>query len=231
MEDGFAVAPEVRHFHNIMRRSKSNRHTPDLDWFVGQAERLTIRRNDTFLACYPQLLQAFASLKPTEQDDHFVLAVHAVYGWMPTMLDLSFSASSGHLRALRVLTDAGSPDDQRIGAVDVLQSCVGTVPKTRRDLVTKRGKSLVGVSKLLHFLMPAYWPIWDRRVAAVWPLRRPLAKSYLAYAEELRGLSRRECNVGQTVNAKLASAGYSGEVTDLRAFEMLLFYSGKEAGG
>lgn len=190
--------------------------------------RFSPHRDDTFLACYPRLLRAFAALDPIERDTDFVLAVHAVYGWMPAMLDLHLPEGSGHREALGHLIASASKEKQ-IHALGTLAGCIGTVPKLRKGKWTSRGKSLVGVSKLLHFLRPDHWPIWDRRVAAVWPLARPLPESYWQYSEELRNLADASSGVADEVNAKLAEVGLPDPVTHLRALEMLLFYGGKAA--
>lgn len=205
---------------------------PSPEWFASQADALELRPHDTFLLNYPNLLRAFAALDPIHKPQDFVLGAHAVYGWMPTMLDLSMTDAAKVQKALKLLLYDNPNRTASVAALRTLEAAIGTVPKQRRDKttgtlkLTARGKSIVGVSKLLHFLAPDRWPIWDRRVAAVWPLTGLRADGFWTYADALGAMAKADIKVTRQVNRKLSAAGYE-KVGGLRAFEMLLFYGGK----
>ena len=81
----------------------------------------------------------------TEQD--LVIGSNFTYGWMPTILNFK------------------SADFQL--AVDALNRAKATARISSTDLMVLKGlinNSLVGVSKLLHFINPQVYAIWDSRV-------------------------------------------------------------------
>jgi hypothetical protein len=103
-----------------------------------------------------QLLAHIAALPTPLEMVHAVVCVHIVYGWMPTILDplgVSKAVDENANRLLEVLNAARSAKEPRL---------------TDDDLGLLRGfanNSTVGASKLLHFLNPCVYPIWDSRVA------------------------------------------------------------------
>jgi hypothetical protein len=70
---------------------------------------------------------------------------YMVYGWMPTMLRIK-----GPTEPIYELALAG-----RSGNVGVLEL---------QNCATSLNNSLVGTTKLLHFVAPEVYPIWDSRV-------------------------------------------------------------------
>ncbi|MCA2019086.1 hypothetical protein LDJ79_23460 [Vibrio tritonius] len=81
----------------------------------------------------------------TEQD--LVLGANFTYGWMPTILNFK---SREFVKSLEILNKAKS--SERISTDEIL---------TLKSLINN---SLVGVSKLLHFVNPYIYAIWDSRV-------------------------------------------------------------------
>jgi len=81
----------------------------------------------------------------TEQD--LVIGSNFTYGWMPTILNFK-------------------SDDFDL-AVTALNRAKATARISNADLIVLKGlinNSLVGVSKLLHFINPQVYAIWDSRV-------------------------------------------------------------------
>jgi len=81
----------------------------------------------------------------TEQD--LVIGSNFTYGWMPTILNFKsdeFDLAVAALNRARATTRISSPD------LMVLKGLINN--------------SLVGVSKLLHFINPQVYAIWDSRV-------------------------------------------------------------------
>ncbi|MDG1204649.1 MAG: hypothetical protein P8N51_04695 [Pseudomonadales bacterium] len=81
----------------------------------------------------------------TEQD--LVVGANFTYGWMPTILNFK---SDEFAAAVSILNEAKRPE--RISNENI---------QTLKRLVNN---SLVGVSKLLHFVNPEVYAIWDSRV-------------------------------------------------------------------
>jgi hypothetical protein len=81
--------------------------------------------------------------------DNFYIGVYFTYGWMPTIPEIKLSDPKRLLACLNFVK-AGNllPDD---------------------DLLFLKGavnNSIVGGSKLLHFIRPDIYPIWDSNIAA-----------------------------------------------------------------
>lgn len=201
-----------------------------IEWFDARVTEVSFSRNDTYLTSYPLLLEAFSRTDPGNAED-FVLLAHAVFGWMPRILDLSFPPGerSGILSALKALSHKDSRDDaEDKKRIEILWNHIGTLARDG----SIRGRSIVGVSKLLHFCYPDEWPIWDRTVANEWREgKNALDKvhAYQVFACKLRGLAASGGNaIANTVNQKLEDAGYDYKAGTLRALEMVLYYTGKK---
>jgi hypothetical protein len=87
---------------------------------------------------------------------------------------------------------------------------------------------VVAASKILHFLAPARFPIWDSRVAKMWgrlPNGPRAPEHYLDFTTACHHFStaqpgRQACNV---FRRRAAQAGYTYPMTDMRAIELILF--------
>lgn len=135
----------------------------DLAPFVAEWENQQ-HNSDQYLAGYWPLLSY--GEKVASRDDLIVLA-HAVYGWMPTILDhFEFSETFPASTFLADVRSGVLPDEPVVNG------------------------SWIGTSKLLHFLAPTIWPIWDRRVAVHFGLRhfsqQNKREAYSSYASFLR---------------------------------------------
>ncbi|CUH76783.1 hypothetical protein TRM7557_01059 [Tritonibacter multivorans] len=81
-------------------------------------------------------LCAFGARVETAED--LMVLGHATYGWMPTILKDHENLKTANINAIR----AGEVPDKPL-----------------------LNTSWVGTSKLMHFLAPDVWPIWDSRIA------------------------------------------------------------------
>lgn len=115
-------------------------------------------KNDAYSKAYVSLLKHFRGLTRIDWDAALV-GLHIVYGWMPTIPDLNLAFES-------------KIDKQRI--ISILEKIrEGGVPDANevKEVSGFTNNSVIGVSKLLHFLNPEKCPIWDQRVARIflWP--------------------------------------------------------------
>ena len=164
----------------------------------------------SYIACYPHILNFFARKGPLTDSD-VVIGTHVVYGWMPRVLTLRFSGQTlakAAEKAAEVLEAARQGMVLRDDKLALL-----------RDLINN---SLVGTSKLLHFLAPDTYAIWDKKVS-VFVCGKDKSKSikeYQNYLKELRSISHQEgfSEFHASVNRKL---GY--EVSALRAIELVMY--------
>ena len=81
----------------------------------------------------------------TEQD--LVIGANFAYGWMPTIMNFK---SNDFEKALDILNKARGSERISSDEILILKSLINN--------------SLVGVSKLLHFVNPEIYAIWDSRV-------------------------------------------------------------------
>lgn len=105
----------------------------------------------SYATSYRQLLKIGAS---TIDETAFVQAAHMVYGWMPKVLNLGkgehpFTSQEAAAILEKVRRSGYALSD------DELLRLKATV-----------GNSIVGLSKLLHFVSPEQYAIWDSRVYA-----------------------------------------------------------------
>jgi hypothetical protein len=77
-----------------------------------------------------------------------------VYGWMPTMLRLKGSVDSVYKAAYAAREGRLNPE--------IIDACSATL-----------NNSLVGTTKLIHFIAPTLYPIWDSRVYRALYGKRP----------------------------------------------------------
>ncbi len=130
-----------------MSRQKSRHHYPVPDTVL----HLNLPKGAAttgYATSYPHLLQALVG-RPIDAAGYVAVA-HMVYGWMPTVLELRtrsavpFADEAAILESVR--NGAALSEDQ----LDQLKASINN--------------SIVGVSKLLHFLCPHRYAIWDSKV-------------------------------------------------------------------
>ena len=170
---------------------------------------------------YPCLVEHFAKLhNPTWCDA--IVALHIVYGWMPTIPGT----------ALRTVPTWEC--EQRENLLRILERASSGETLTHDDVVSVQSfcnRSVIGASKLLHFLCPGQNPIWDRNVARVFAPELP--QNYPALNNVKRWLIFRdrllEC-IGDTevlgiVEELRQLQPDLNNVSALRIVELVLFYA------
>lgn len=176
--------------------------------------------NDPVLPVYPSLLAQFAQWRTVTWDDA-VVALHIVYGWMPTIPNLALPAGlqlAGKTRVESLLNQARTPNPLSANDLQFLMQNFAN-------------KSMIGLSKLLHFLAPDRYAIWDSRVAKVWfsprqvyPYFYNTPTVYLNYLAALSGWA----NIPQTATLRSSVRNLSPHlamVCDLRLLELVLFHA------
>ena len=163
--------------------------------------------SEQYLRTYPELLRSTTILAKEMGEDALPAIAHMAYGWMPTILKKFSDSQSdivGPATGCRSFEEASaliqSLDDSPIN------------------------NSWVGMSKVLHFINPEFFPIWDSRVAQHFGLKydyqinnRNHFLEYLTFVSE----NRKSDAVKRVQEAFVKEAGYS--VSDVRACEFILF--------
>jgi len=172
--------------------------------------RTPINRNDSFILSYRHILKYFSGLKKISDDD-LDRGAHMVYGWMPTILHLHPAEPCISLKGgAEILTKAKSETLTR-DEIAYLKCLINN--------------SVVGTSKLLHFVAPNHYAIWDSKVCSFvhgFNNRRRAnnVERYLEYLELLKSLMKdsRFKSFHAVVNKE---CGY--HVSALRALELRMF--------
>lgn len=178
-----------------------------------------VDRDDSYILSYPHILSYFSRLAAFDAAD-LVRGAHMVYGWMPTILELRVASS-------RVDLEVGAALLSRAKGVGTLTD--GEIA----SLSSLVNNSLVGASKLLHFVAPDRFAIWDSKIYAFVFEQRPhnyrvnRISGYRAYLEALRHVrsDARFARFHASVNTKV---GY--EVSPLRAIELVMFLNSPDVG-
>ncbi len=135
------------------------------------------------------------------------------YGWMPIILKLR-NVSENMDTAVALLNAARHEDTLGVAELTILKHLVNN--------------SMVGPSKLLHFINPHSYAIWDRRVCRYLNAEGPpyyhvdSPDSYVAYLKLCKEISQdsRFPPIHASMNGKI---GYA--VTAFRALELIMFMS------
>jgi hypothetical protein len=168
---------------------------------------------ESFMFSYGHFVSFFHERTSLTLSD-FVIGAHFTYGWMPTILDFRPIDLQTCLTILnRVHSHQTIHDSELLTLASVMNG------------------SLVGVSKLLHFIDPNRFAIWDSnvceyvnsRIGGKWKVGE--LESYLNYQKLLRSLQ------GHSVVIELRNTlrhRFDGEVSDPRILEIVMFLTGRK---
>jgi len=176
--------------------------------------KLTVE-NASYIRSYPHMLEYFHDIPQLTAKD-VVVGAHMVYGWMPTIVHLNKNGAK--LEDVIPILQSAKDGDVALNTneLEVVKKCVNN--------------SIVGASKLLHFINPEQYPIWDSKIFRfAYPATEPHpnrvnnVKTYTVYRERLLKLMHhpRFLELHSHINQEL---GYS--VSGLRAFELAMFVGG-----
>ena len=171
-----------------------------------------IPTDKSYIISYPYILAYFQN-KDSYHEGDVVCGAHIVYGWMPTILDLYLKDKSLNLaKAAKLLTQVRQGYTLDDYELEVLTGLINN--------------SLVGTSKMLHFIAPEKYAIWDSKICQFYLKKKAhqyrinnvmTYKSYLSILSELQRDDRFPA-FHESVNNKL---GY--KVSGLRALELIIF--------
>jgi hypothetical protein len=181
-----------------------------VEQIVRDERKVQFQPNDSYLQSYPEFVAYFAGLEEITRHN-LIIAANFVYGWIPSILEFK---SQDFASAVAVLNEVKHG---------------GLIRK--QDLALLRGlidNSMVAVSKLLHFVRPDLYVIWDRRVYTYvngrysqYQIQKP--GNYLAFLDNCREIAHdtRFTPVHTSMNRKV---GY--EVSAYRALELVMYWNG-----
>lgn len=176
------------------------------------AEKFTVAENDSYIKTYPEFLKYFSSLERIERH-HLIISSHFVYGWMPTIIHLDLKDID---QILLLLNAVKSKQILNREEIQKLKSCINN--------------SLVGLSKLLHFINPINYAILDRRIFKYITDKKSQygidkAENYLAYLESLKNIIAHK---DYEDLHKLIENKFDYAISPMRAIEILMFETGRQ---
>ena len=120
--------------------------TPSIDDLIKRVDYFKELDNLTYDKSYVYFLKYFEN-KDTLTEEDLIISANFTYGWMPTILNFKSSNFSECVDILNI-----SKSKERLDKTEI---------ETLKNLINN---SLVGTSKLLHFINPDKYAIWDSRV-------------------------------------------------------------------
>lgn len=162
---------------------------------------------------YHHFIKFFADKKQLTEND-LIVSAYFSYGWMPTILNLNFQDVKDLEIPLQLLNKVKS----------------GTFLKSTDLEILKKlfNNSIVGTSKLLHFICPSNYLIWDSRVANYFGIKVykkvNSVEFYLRYLDFCHKLDK---NMVNEVHLNvIEKAPCMKDATTLRALEFVFFNKG-----
>lgn len=165
----------------------------------------------TYDVSYPEFLKYFSDIK-TITKHNLVIGINFTYGWMPTIFDFR---SDNFDEAIEILNNAK-------------KGLVPTVVQLE-SLKVLFNNSLVGTTKLLHFINPDKFAIWDSRVyyyltgGLAYNHRIGNCESYLSFLTFCEYLTQRK-EYDRIHNSICKKLGYS--MTKFRSVELIMYLNG-----
>lgn len=185
-----------------------------LDKFYKDGYNFKIQRDSDYLS-YPEFLKYFNDLKIITRHN-LTIGINFTYGWMPTIFDFR--------------------SDNFDEALDILNKAKSGIKPTADNLALLKGllnNSLVGTTKLLHFINPDNFAIWDSRVYRYLTNKEPYdnrignCNTYLDYLAFCDYLTKQQefSSLKKSIEKKV---GYS--MTALRVAELVMYANGTKQG-
>jgi len=178
--------------------------------FFSDGNGFEVQRRSDYLS-YQEFLRYFSDLK-TITRHNLIVGINFTYGWMPTIFKFR---SDRFDEALDILNRAKKGNKPTIDELNLLKELLNN--------------SLVGTTKLLHFINPDKFAIWDSRVYRYLTGKEPYekrigdGKAYLAYLDFCAYLTtQKEFKSMQEIVEK--QVGYS--MTPLRITELIMYSNG-----
>lgn len=182
--------------------------------FLEDGNKLKIRRNESYHISYKEFLAYFESVDKITRHN-LIIAINFTYGWMPTIFDF---------RSIMF-----------VEAVEILNKAKQGIIPTKSELDVLKGllnNSLVGTSKLLHFINPNVFAIWDSRVYRYLTGKEPYqdrignCDTYFDYLKFCHYLTQQ--NEFEVLQKKIEEqVGYS--LTPFRIAELIMYSNGQKA--
>ena len=178
------------------------------------AENFTFYGNDSYIETYPEFLLYFKKLDQIEKH-HLIISSHFVYGWMPTIIQIDTKDID---KVLFLLNAAKAGHILNVEELKLLKNCVNN--------------SLVGLSKLLHFINPRDYAIWDSRIFRYLTENKSNygIDNPILYLEYLKGLNHISEHKDYGMLHALIERYFDYPIEPMRVLELVMFETDRKRG-
>ena len=174
------------------------------------AENLRALDPNNYRISYWPFVDLFSNYAQTDNRSSLIAAAHAVYGWMPCILK-SVQLNDAICEFLYELRNSECP----------LQVIENLNEEQKGSYLRFVNGSVIGTSKFLHFLIPNFAPIWDRRVGKHFSLNYNQVNSIENYLKYWKALAN--CKLDVPNNFAIFCTINNRRPTDIRLKEYALF--------
>ncbi|MCF1420433.1 hypothetical protein [Mangrovimonas futianensis] len=181
----------------------------NFDKILQDAKQFSLPESDSYIQSYPEFLKYFERIKGGDINEHdLIIASHFVYGWMPTILRLDLNKKTQVLKYLNAVKSGRLLDEEELNILKV-----------------SINNSMVGLSKLLHFINPENYAIWDSKVYRYATSYKSdfgitNVSLYLEYLERIKAIA---ANENYRKIHELVSKNFDYEIYPTRAIEIVMF--------
>ncbi|MCX6735864.1 MAG: hypothetical protein NTZ13_02170 [Candidatus Parcubacteria bacterium] len=182
----------------------------DIDTLRCDADKIVISHDTSYFISYPEFIKYFSDIKQISKHN-VIIGINFTYGWMPTIFNFR---SKDFDNVVLILNNAKKGIVPQVHELETLKKCFNN--------------SLVGTSKLLHFINPEIFAIWDSRVYRYLTNHRAYNyhlnnyESYLAYLEFCKYITNQP-GFDYIHNSIIKKMG--NEITKYRTAELVMFLS------
>jgi hypothetical protein len=180
--------------------------------FLKDALNFRYDKGQTYDISYPEFINYFKTI-PSISKHHLIIGINFTYGWMPTIFNFKTNRFEESVEILNKVKNGNIPS---ISELKILKGLFND--------------SIVGTSKLLHFIAPDKFAIWDSRVYRYLTEQEPYESrigncdtylKYLDFCNYLTSLKEFE-NIHKMVSNEI---GYP--MTKLRTVELIMYQTEK----
>jgi hypothetical protein len=164
----------------------------------------------SYVKSYESIVDFFNDIQLNENS--LIQGAHMVYGWMPTILNIT----KYDLDTQNVLLSV-----ENIGKeIDEANLII---------LIKFMNNSNVGASKLLHFIYPEKYPIWDSKICEIitdksYPQKVQNTLNYINYCEAIQNLINELPENLKNFKREFEEI-FKYKISNVRAAELMLFLS------
>jgi hypothetical protein len=168
---------------------------------------------NNYAKSYPHFIRYFQDISEISEH-HFFISTNFIYGWMPTIVSYAISRIPETIKYLNLVKSG------HILTLNQLQIVKETI-----------NNSIIGTSKLLHFINPQAYAMWDSNICYfLLGVKSNDQVQKIAHYDEYMSLLRKAvmCSEFQKFYDRYRSQFKDPHAGKLRAIENVIFHLGKQ---